>query len=106
MRRGQNKNKETTMKKFFMMSALFFGMACSTFAADDVTGIKLLGDANDDSVVDIADVTTVLTMIADPTATGPADAPYHKKNADANKDQVIDIADVTTILSIIAGTTE
>ncbi len=94
------------MKKFFMMSALFFGMACSTFAADDVTGIKLLGDANDDSVVDIADVTTVLTMIADPTATGPADAPYHKKNADANKDQVIDIADVTTILSIIAGTTE
>ena len=89
-----------------MMSALFFGMACSTFAADDVTGIKLLGDANDDSVVDIADVTTVLTMIADPTATGSADAPYHKKNADANKDKVIDIADVTTILSIIAGAAE
>ena len=94
------------MKKFFMMSALFFGMACSTLAADDVTGIKLLGDANDDSVVDIADDTTVLTMIADPTATAPAYATYHKKNADANKDQVIDIADVTTILSIIAGTTE
>ena len=89
-----------------MMGTLFFGMACSTFAADDVTGIKLLGDANDDGTVSISDVTTVLTMIADPTATGPADAPYHKKNADANKDQVIDIADVTTILSIIAGTTE
>lgn len=97
------------MKKIFMMGTLFFGMACSTFAADDVTGIKLLGDANDDGTVSISDVTTVLTMIANPAETGPADKPYHKKNADANKDGEISISDVTTILSIIAagsGTTE
>lgn len=87
-----------------MMSALFFGMACSTFAADDVTGIKLLGDANDDGKVSISDVTAVLTLIADPTATGPEEKPFHLKNADANKDGKFTISDVTLILSIIAGT--
>ena len=87
------------MKKFFMMSALFFGMACSTFAADDVTGIKLLGDANDDGEVNIADVSAVLSIIAN----GGNPEGYHAKNSDANKDGEINIADASTILSIIAG---
>ena len=46
-----------------MMSALFFGMACSTFAADDVTGVKLLGDANDDGIVDGDDITVIVEII-------------------------------------------
>ena len=106
LRRGQNKKKETTMKKFFMMSALFFGMACSTFAADDVTGIKLLGDANDDGKVNISDVAVVLTLINNPNATGPVDHPYHLKNADANKDSKITVSDVAAILSIITSSSE
>lgn len=82
------------MKKFFMMSALLFGMACSTFAADDVTGVKKTGDVNGDGEVDIADVTAVLSVMS----TGNSDG----LKPDVNKDTEIDIADVTAILSVMA----
>ena len=92
------------MKKIFMMSALFFGMACSTFATNDVTGIKLLGDANDDGVVDGADLTKVIEAMKDiENVEG-----LHNKNADANKDGVIDGADLVAIIEIMknGGTSE
>ena len=56
------------------------------------TGKK--GDANGDGVIDIADVTKVLSMIA---------ASEFSSDADANGDGTVDIADVTTILSLIAA---
>lgn len=58
----------------------------------DPTGKK--GDANGDGVIDIADVTKVLSMIA---------ASEFSSDADANGDGTVDIADVTTILSLIAA---
>ena len=87
-----------------MMSALFFAMACSTFAANDVTGIKLLGDANADGVVDGADLTKIIEAMKDiENVEG-----LHIKNADANKDGVIDGADLVAIIEIMknGGATE
>ena len=92
------------MKKFFMMSALFFGMACSTFAADDVTGIKLLGDADDDGKVDGQDILKIVEAIKDITTVEG----IHIKNADAYKDGKIDGQDILAIVEIIrtGGATE
>ena len=52
------------------------------------------GDVNNDGVVDIADVVTVLNTMA-----SDADNP----SADVNADKVVDIADVVAVLNIMAG---
>ena len=57
----------------------------------------ILGDANGNGVVEIGDVTSVLTLMATPEATG-----YNNKAADANENGEIEIGDVTTILTIMA----
>ena len=59
----------------------------------------ILGDADDDRALDIADVTEVVTYIL-----SPAYDELNKKAADANEDLVIDVADVTTIIAMILGT--
>ena len=56
------------------------------------------GDANDSGAVEIGDITSVLTLMANPDATG-----YNNKAADANKSGAIEIGDITTILTIMAG---
>ncbi len=58
----------------------------------------IIGDANGNGVVEIGDVTSVLTLMATPDATG-----YNNKAADANENGEIEIGDVTTILTIMAG---
>jgi hypothetical protein len=58
----------------------------------------LVGDANGNGEVEIGDVTSVLTLMATPEATG-----YNNKAADANGNGEIEIGDVTTILTIMAG---
>ncbi len=60
--------------------------------------IPLLGDANGNGEVEIGDVTSVLTLMATPEATG-----YNNKAADANGNGEIEIGDVTTILTIMAN---
>jgi hypothetical protein len=60
--------------------------------------IPLSGDANGNGEVEIGDVTSVLTLMATPEATG-----YDNKAADANGNGEIEIGDVTTILTIMAG---
>ena len=60
--------------------------------------LALLGDANGNGEVEIGDVTSVLTLMATPEATG-----YNNEAADANGNGVIEIGDVTTILTIMAG---
>ncbi|MCR5333655.1 MAG: hypothetical protein K6E45_01880 [Bacteroidaceae bacterium] len=55
-------------------------------------------DANGNGVVEIGDVTSVLTLMATPEATG-----YDNKAADANGNGEIEIGDVTTILTIMAS---
>lgn len=59
------------------------------------------GDANGNGEVEIGDVTSVLTLMATPEATG-----YDNKAADANGNGVIEIGDVTTILTIMANNVE
>ena len=58
--------------------------------------IPLSGDANGNGEVEIGDVTSVLTLMATPEATG-----YDNKAADANGNGEIEIGDVTTILTIM-----
>ncbi|MBO4661122.1 MAG: leucine-rich repeat protein [Bacteroidaceae bacterium] len=58
----------------------------------------LVGDSNGNGEVEIGDVTSVLTLMATPDATG-----YNNKAADANKSGDIEIGDITTILTIMAG---
>ena len=65
---------------------------------DDAGLEYLLGDANGNGEVEIGDVTSVLTLMATPEATG-----YNNKAADANENGEIEIGDVTTILTIMAG---
>ena len=54
------------------------------------------GDANNDGVVNIADVTAVINQI-----NGVQTAAFRRKNADVNDDGNINIADVTGIINII-----
>ena len=58
----------------------------------------LVGDANGNGEVEIGDVTSVLTLMATPEATG-----YNNQAADANGNGEIEIGDVTTILTIMAN---
>lgn len=57
----------------------------------------LVGDVNGNGEVEIGDVTSVLTLMATPEATG-----YNNQAADANGNGEIEIGDVTTILTIMA----
>ncbi len=75
----------------------FYGKQLSFTTGDDPEA-SVTGDANGNGVVEIGDVTSVLTLMATPEATG-----YNNKAADANGNGVIEIGDVTTILTIMAG---
>ena len=59
----------------------------------------LLGDANEDGVVDVSDITTIAAYIL-----GTLQGDFNAANADANSDGVVDVADITTTASIILGT--
>lgn len=63
-----------------------------------VEPVSITGDANGNGVVEIGDVTSVLTLMATPDASD-----YNNKAADANGNGEIEIGDVTTILTIMAG---
>ena len=75
----------------------FYGKQLSFTTGDDPEA-SVTGDANGNGVVEIGDVTSVLTLMATPEATG-----YNNKAADANGNGEIEIGDVTTILTIMAG---
>ena len=75
----------------------FYGKQLSFTTGDDPEA-SITGDANGNGEVEIGDVTSVLTLMATPEATG-----YDTKAADANGNGEIEIGDVTTILTIMAG---
>ena len=60
--------------------------------------MPLLGDANDDGVVDVADITTIAAYIL-----GKPIEVFNATNADANCDNVIDVSDITTTAATILG---
>ncbi|MBO7141223.1 MAG: leucine-rich repeat domain-containing protein [Prevotella sp.] len=59
-------------------------------------GIALMGDVNDDGAVDVADIATVIDVMA-------GKAPEYKDKADVNNDKTVDVADIATIIDIMAG---
>lgn len=73
-----------------------------TFDGDHLTFIiekienmpsSLLGDANDDGIVSISDVTTLIDYLL-----GTDVNPFNRINADVNQDEVISISDVTSLI--------
>ena len=59
---------------------------------------KPSGDVNGDNTVDVADIASVLTVMA-----GVEPDPVSARNADVNNDGKVDVADIATILSIMAA---
>ena len=58
--------------------------------------IAKFGDANNDTFIDVADITTIAAYIL-----GQSPQPWNPTNADANNDGTIDVADITTTATII-----
>lgn len=58
------------------------------------------GDVNSDGTVDVADISSILSVMA---GTGNASM---AANADVNNDGTVDVADISSVLSIMAGTVE
>jgi len=63
------------------------------FFMEENNGIEK-GDVNDDGVVDVADIATVIDVMAKGN---------NGKEADVNKDGVVDVADIATIIDRMAG---
>ena len=106
-----NSSDETVVKvnERGVISGVTEGQAVITLTTDNgisasckVTVVNsvgtLLGDANNSGAVEIGDITSVLTLMANPKAPG-----YNNKAADANKSGAIEIGDITTILTIMAN---
>ena len=60
--------------------------------------IALKGDANNDNIIDVADITAIASYIL-----GQSPATFSTTNADANSDGTIDVADITATATIILG---
>lgn len=69
-----------------------------SYIAIDYNKGGLKGDANNDGVVDVADITAIASHIL-----GTTPEVWNADNADANNDGVIDVADITATASIILG---
>ena len=59
--------------------------------------VQLKGDVNDDNVVDVADIATIISVMA----SGSSLPSYAM--ADVNGDGVVDVADIATVISIMAA---
>lgn len=61
-----------------------------------VKSAVLLGDANNDGTVDVADITAIASHIL-----GKTPEQWNATNADANQDKTIDVADITATADVI-----
>lgn len=59
--------------------------------------ISKKGDSNDDNVIDVADIATIISYMAGEAIAGGM------KSVDVNGDGVVDVADIATVISIMAG---
>ena len=66
------------------------------FTLEDAS-LLTTGDVNGDSTVDVADIATVISVMAGTMGNGSA------TSADVNGDGTVDVADIATIISIMAG---
>ena len=86
------------MKKILMISALFLGSICATYAADDETGIKLRGDADGNKEVGMNDINIILKYLATGSTEG-----LNMYGADADGNNDIGMNDINTILKILTS---
>ena len=77
------------------LDGLWTLVSSSVFTVSD--GLK--GDVNLDGKVDVADIATIITVMA--SATVPDASP--SGTADVNGDGVVDVADIATVISIMAA---
>lgn len=82
------------MKKFLFLTCLIFIVLIISFVSLSAASIK--GDANNDGVVDVADITAIAAYILNPQS-----STINQSNADINGDGVIDVADITATATII-----
>ena len=57
------------------------------------------GDTNGDNVIDVADIATIISVMAG----GAGIANPLQQMADVNEDGIVDVADIATVISIMAG---
>ena len=67
-----------------------------TLSIDNSTGITIKGDANDDGIVNAADIVEVVNYIM-----GSPSEKFKKKAADANSDETVNAADIVSLVNII-----
>jgi len=63
-------------------------------------GDSVRGDVNGDGVVDVADIATIIAVMASATEPQSGTAP---NPADVNGDGIVDVADIATVISIMAA---
>ena len=61
--------------------------------------VFLPGDVNSDLTVDVSDIASIITVMADSVGADPVSA----RAADVNDDGVVDVADIATVISIMAA---
>ena len=66
---------------------------------EDIEDVAVKGDVNGDGTVDVADIASVISVMAKGTGPQSGTAP---NTADVNGDGVVDVADISTIISIMA----
>jgi len=64
---------------------------------EDIEVVTLKGDVNGDGVVDVADIASVITVMAS------APQPGEASSADVNGDGTVDVADIATVITIMAS---
>ena len=58
------------------------------------SGAQMKGDVNEDGAVDVADISAIITVMADGN---------YDKAADVNEDGAVDVADISSVITIMAG---
>lgn len=71
-----------------------YGEGCAFYFTPAVETDDTKGDVNEDNAIDVADISAVLTVMADAT---------NDSKADVNGDGAVDVADISTILTLMAG---
>lgn len=66
-----------------------------------VFGARIKGDVNGDGSVDVADIATIISVLA----AGDKADPSLASAADVNDDGTVDVADIATVISIMAAST-
>ena len=72
--------------------------------SDALSGSRRKGDVNGDGIVDVADIASIISVMAGSAAPQSGTAPNAAPNpADVNGDGTVDVADIACVISIMAS---